>query len=177
MSVKLRLLTELIHILIGRGFENIYFFLYLPLPCLILSLKSLACSGGPGVGGGGGGDLAGHVAHSEVSDSKAEVAVASLSSPADGVALTREVEGAGVFEVEVLNSVRSNSSVPLKTSWRSHEINMLTRLELSHLDVPLSGELVVRVHLEHHVVAQVAAGDVHVLTRVVSTDDWRSHAT
>jgi len=53
---------------------------------------------------------------------------------------------------------------------------VLTSLKLGHLDVPLPSVLVIHVHLDDDVVAELGAGDVHVLVGVIATDDGRGSA-
>ena len=85
------------------------------------------------------------------------------------------------------------ASVPLETAWGRHHVNVLASLKLGHLDVPLPSVLVIldqihneyedtknerhyHVHLDDDVVAELGAGDVHVLVSVIATDDGRGRA-
>ena len=85
------------------------------------------------------------------------------------------MERVSVFEVEVLHRA-DGARVPLEAARGRHHVNVLTGLKLGHLDVPHPGVLVIHVHLDDDVVAELGAGDVHVLVGVVAADDGRGGA-
>ena len=74
-----------------------------------------------------------HVAYAEGAHSEADVALAPLPPPADGVVLAGEVGGGSRLEVEVLDGASSESIVPLEAGGRGQEPLVLARVVLGHL--------------------------------------------